>query len=145
MWYARGYKDMGKILGIDYGAKRIGVALSNEEKTIAFPEQVIPNTPRAIPRIADLIDEQGVSEVIMGESVDFSGTPNPIMRSGIAFAQALEEQTGITVVFERETYTSAQAHRQFELKEKTRKPLKRERVDASAAALILQSYLDKQR
>lgn len=145
-----------KYLGIDYGKKRIGVAVSDEGAVMAFPLGTVENgasamqEETALREVLDIVQENGVKIAVMGESRDLSGKPNPIMRDIESFAEKLQN-AGIVVEFEPEFFTSAQAERQFG-KLTAEKPRARktkapdpEHHDASAAALILQSYLDRRR
>ncbi|MFZ1988109.1 MAG: Holliday junction resolvase RuvX, partial [Minisyncoccia bacterium] len=67
-----------RYIGIDYGTKKVGLALSDEAGTMGFPHGIIPNTPRLLETIVTLIKEKKVEAVVMGESKDFSGKDNPI-------------------------------------------------------------------
>jgi putative transcription antitermination factor YqgF len=142
-WYA---PDMGRVLGIDYGTKRIGVAVSDETKRFAFPHAIVQNGDTALRDIAAIASEQGVERIVMGLSLDHAGAENPVMKKARAFAVALEatlgEQLSKPIVFVSEAFTSSMALRQFETNEKTRSPKKRHTIDDSAAALILQTFLD---
>jgi putative Holliday junction resolvase len=124
-----------RLLGIDYGTKRIGLALSDEGGTFAFPEKVLNNTKSALGEIGKLAIERKVERIVLGESLDFKGKPNPVMTEITAFKKALEELLDIPVAFQNELLSSAQARREGN---DLSKP-----VDSSAAALILQSYLDE--
>ena len=131
-----------KYIGIDYGTKKVGVALSDETGSIAFPNMVVP-TRDALETVAALIKEQGVGEIVLGESRDFSGEKNAVMTEIEEFKKKLEA-AGLPVHYEREFFTSALAARQFAPEEKSRKQNpSQEQLDASAAALILQSFLDR--
>lgn len=133
-----------KYLGIDYGQKRIGVALSDEAGRVAFPKAVLPAGREALSRINALIREEGVGRVVLGESRDLAGEPNPVMEDIEQFKKDLEELSGAEVVYEREFFTSAMAARQFAPEAGSRKEHPDQGLlDASAAALILQSYLDR--
>ena len=124
-----------RYLGIDYGSKRIGVAVSDAEGKIAFPEAVIPNDRNAIETIHNLILGREVKGVVMGQSNNFEGEPNKIQSDIDKFAKKLEaKEMEFEVFFEPEFLTSKQAE-QIQGK--------RESIDASAAALILQSYLNR--
>lgn len=124
-----------RYIGIDYGSKRIGVAVSDPEGRLAFPEAVIPNDQNAISTISDLIIGRGVGGVVIGQSSDFRGKPNKIQEEIDRFAKKLEaKEMEFEVVFEPEFMTSVEAGRITG---------KNEKNDASAAAIILQSYLDK--
>lgn len=122
--------------GIDFGSKRVGVALSDETNTLAIPKTVLPNGPELLDGLKKLFAENRVTEAVVGESRDYSGKDNPIMEKIRVFAERLEKECGVRVLYEPEFMTSAQAGRlQGE----------GEMLDASAAAIILQSYLDKKK
>jgi putative holliday junction resolvase len=122
-----------RYLGIDFGMKRVGLALSDEEGRIAFPHSVVPNGSKLIDAIAALCREKEVATIVLGESRDFKGEPNAIFGASMGLKEGLERELGIPVLLEPEFMTSAQAERQGQT----------EFLDASAAAIILQSYLDK--
>ena len=136
-------KEM-KYLGIDYGTKRIGVAVSDERGRVAFPLIVLRASPMALGEVAALAKEHRAEKIIIGEPRDLKGGANAVMESVDEFARDLREMSGVEVVYELEFFTSAQAARQFSPQEKSRKANPAHTgLDASAAALILQSYLDK--
>lgn len=126
---------MSTYIGIDYGTKRIGIALSDDSGTLAFPLEVIPAGKESTGRIKDIADEHTANAIVMGESRMRSGEENPILKDSRACADELEKTTGLKVYFEWEYDTSQEARK---MQGKT------EVNDASAAALILQRYLDKQ-
>lgn len=123
-----------RLLGIDYGAKRVGLALSDEGGRFAMPHDVLRNDDKLIAHIAALCQQKGVGQIVVGESKNLNGQPNPIMAAAARFAEALQSATGLPVVFEPEMFTSAEAER---IQGKTTW------LDASAAALILKSYIDR--
>jgi putative holliday junction resolvase len=124
-----------RILGIDYGTKRIGIAISDTNGEYALPLVVIPNTPGLVEAIQKLAKESNVNEIVMGESKNYKGEANTIWAESLEFKKKLED-AGFIVHLEPEFMTSMQAARfQGET------PL----IDASAAALILQSFLDKRK
>jgi|GEM_PF-32140 len=138
-------------IGIDYGTKRVGIAVSDESGKVAFPLEVVGNDD-ALTRAEELVKERGsVLGIVIGESRDFSGAENPVMAEAREFADELARATGVTIFFEPEFLTSAQASRRGR-GENPRNADKRsgatstttEKLDASAAAIILQSFLDKQ-
>lgn len=124
-----------RILGVDYGEKRVGVAVSDEEGRMAFPKTVLPNGPELATVLRDTARESGISHVVIGESRDFKGEVNPVMEGIIKLKRSLEE-LGLVVSLEPEYMTSAQAERLQD---------KNDQLDASAAAIVLQSYLDRRR
>ena len=146
-----------RLIGIDYGTKRIGAALSDESGKFAFPHSVIPNSPgqegarKAAARIGEICSEEGVKKIILGESAGYGGAPNPVMEKIREFKGILEEETGLPVVYESEFMTTAQSLRPPERSaprgrlSRRRKPEKIKKSDASAAALILGSFLERRK
>jgi len=124
-----------RILGIDYGSKRVGVAVSDEKRQFALPLSVVQNTPELVAEIEKIAVDNETREIVLGESRNYKGEPNKILLDSVDFKNKLEGR-GFTVYFEQEFMTSVQAER---FQGKT------EMTDASAAALILQSYLDRER
>lgn len=123
-------------IGIDFGKKRVGVALSDEAGNFALPHSVLANDAQLVPQLAALALEQKAGAIVMGESKNFQQQDNPIMKAGLVFKAELERATGLPVHLEPEFMTSAEAeHLQG----------KNAMLDASAAALILKSYLEKHR
>lgn len=122
-----------KLLAIDYGTKRVGVAISDESAKFAFPVSVIPNNKDLLSEIKSVATLNEVREIVIGESKDYKGKGNAILPAATELKNKLEEM-GFIVHWEPEFMTSMQAER---FQGKT------ELTDASAAALILQSYLDK--
>ncbi|MCX6739110.1 MAG: Holliday junction resolvase RuvX [Candidatus Parcubacteria bacterium] len=125
-----------KTLGIDYGTKKVGIAISDEGGTMAFPYGVFPNDNKLTTLIQDLCKKENINTVVLGESLDFNGQPNPVMKKILSFKKTLEEKFSFSVFLEKEFLTSKQARNIQEDSSLT---------DASAAAIILQSWLDKQK
>ena len=125
-----------KLLGIDYGSKRVGVAVADSEAGMAFPKGVFPNDKFLLGEIKNICASAEIERIIMGESKNFKGEENKIMQDIKNFKKMLEIDLGIDVVYEPEFMSSAQA---LHLQEDTKL------LDASAAAIILQSYLDKEK
>ncbi len=124
-----------RYLGIDFGEKRVGIAVSDEEGKIAFPTVVLVNDQDLMKNIVDLCMKNAVEVVVMGESRDYQGQINTIMWKIEGFKKQLET-IGFKVVFEPEFMTSVQAS-QITGENKM--------LDASAAAIILQAYLNRQK
>ena len=123
-----------RYLGIDFGEKRVGIAISDEDGKIAFPNVVLVNDGDLIKNIVDLCMKNAVEVVVMGESRDYKGQINSIMWKIEGFKKQLE-MVGFKVVFEPEFMTSVQAS-QITGENKM--------LDASAAAIILQAYLNRE-
>lgn len=123
-----------RYLGIDFGSKRVGLAVSDETGQMAFPHAVIANDEKLIAEIDKIIEKEKIGEIVLGESKNFAGEPNKIMTEVEKFKKILTEKIKLKVNFESEFMTSQQAERIQG---------KNEMLDASAAAIILQSFLDK--
>ncbi|MCR4276493.1 MAG: Holliday junction resolvase RuvX [Candidatus Parcubacteria bacterium] len=132
-----------RYLGVDYGTKKIGLALSDEAGMMGFPHSIVPNTPRLIDELCALIAKEDVGAVVIGESRTLAGGENPIAKDARLFGDQIAERAGVPVFYESEVFTSAEARRTPHKEEKTRAPKARANVDASAAALILTSYLSR--
>ena len=123
-----------RYLGIDFGEKRVGIAVSDEDGKFAFPKVVLINDKDLFKNIVDLCMKNAVETVVMGESRNYQGQINEIMWKIEGFKKQLQT-IGFKVIFEPEFMTSVQA---------SRVTGENEMLDASAAALILQSYLNKE-
>ena len=140
-----------KILGIDYGTKRIGVAISDENNRLAFPKEIVPSDINTFKTLGEVIEREKIMEIVVGESVDFSGKLNALSARIDVFILELKEKFKLPVHKQKEFLTSVEARRPKDGKaELSRsqahskvKAIKRGRVDAKAAAFILQRYLDR--
>ena len=140
-----------KFLGIDYGTKRIGLAVSDENGKLAFPKEIVLNDANTFKRFSEVIKEENIGEIVIGESVDFSGKLNALSARIEVFILELREKFGLPIHKQKEFLTSVEARRSKNVKaEKSLlqahskvKQMKSGRIDASAAALILQRHLDK--
>jgi putative Holliday junction resolvase len=123
-----------KYIGIDYGTKRVGIAVSDEEGKMAFPYDVFPADEKLIQKIKEVCTDRGIGAVVIGESKNFAGDDNAIMNNIKKFSEKLKKEIGLPIIFEPEFLTSAQASRiQGNVAG----------LDASAATIILQSFLDR--
>ncbi|HEY4495967.1 MAG TPA: Holliday junction resolvase RuvX [Candidatus Paceibacterota bacterium] len=125
-----------RYLGIDYGLKRVGVAFSDETGEFALPHSVLPNDKKLLVAVTEICRNKDAKMIVLGESKNFAGEDNLLQEQINQFKKALEKRTGLPIILEPEFFTSAEAAR---LQEKTVK------LDASAAALILKSFLDKKK
>jgi putative Holliday junction resolvase len=123
-----------KYLGIDYGLKRTGVAISDDAGSFAFPKEIVP-TDIALEYILATVTTEKISGIVIGESLASNGIPNKVDEEVKSFTEKIKNKTKIPVFFEREGYSSVEAHR-YQTKKGSR--------DDSAAAVILQRFLDKQ-
>ena len=132
-----------RYLGIDYGSKRIGIALSDENGTMGFPHSIIPNSPKAVEHVCALMAEKDARSLVIGDSLNYKGKANPIAEGAKNLGDEVATRCGVPVFYESEVLTSAEARRAPAKTEKTRAPKARVNVDASAAALILTNYLSR--
>ena len=132
-----------KYLGIDYGTKRIGLATSDTGGSLAFPLTTIKAGHGALEEIVAVIKKEGVEKIVLGESRNFKGEANKVMEDIEQFKKDIEELTNLPVAYEAEFLTSAGAARQFEGDFGRKDKPSQEKLDASAAAMILQSFLDR--
>jgi putative Holliday junction resolvase len=140
-----------RILGVDFGTKRIGLAISDENSTLAFPKQILLNDANTFKNLGEILKKEKISEIVVGESVDFSGKLNILSGRIEVFILELKEKFNLPVHKQKEFLTSVEARKagktkstlsQSQVHSKV-KQMKSGRIDASAAALILQRYLDK--
>ncbi len=140
-----------KYLGIDFGEKRVGIAVSDIEGKMAFPKVVLENSENLISDVLAKVAEYSAEVIVIGESKNYKGEDNKINPAIIAFKKSLERQiieknicgfghkatnVPIKVYLEPEFMTSMQVEKLFG---------KNEMLDASAASIILQSFLDKEK
>lgn len=125
-----------KYLGIDFGSKKVGYAQSDDEGRMAYPLMISPNDASLLPDTLELIREMKFSTVVIGESVDTKGKPNPIAKEARKFGAQIEGAMDVTVTFEKEWYSTVEARKQPGNEGN-------HNVDDQAAAIVLQRYLDK--
>lgn len=133
---------MNKIMGIDYGDARTGVAISDLLCSIVGTTTVVPsrNTEKAVADITRLAKENGVGQIVVGLPKNMDGTEGNRAELCRAFADRLREATGLPVVMWDERRTTVEAHNI--LSEHNYHGKKRKNtVDAVAASLILEGYL----
>ncbi len=123
-----------RLLGVDYGTKRIGLAVGSTESRLAQPYAVIFAGKKAVSQVAEICQKEEVVKIVIGRSVNYRRADNPVVEDSLVFVRALSEATGLPVVWEDETLTTKAAERLIGRDEKT---------DARAAALILSGFLDK--
>ncbi len=128
-----------RFLGIDYGNRKVGLAISDEAGSFAFPYQVIKNegVDKLVGQIEKICDNEGIRVIVLGESVDLSGEANPIQKGILVFKEKLEKETGREIILEKELFTTQEARRGID--DGGTDPV----TDARAAALILKSYLER--
>jgi len=137
-----------RILGIDFGERRIGLALSDPTGTLASPLPTVKRRAGKRPPLAilvEIVESHGVEALVLGLPLTLSGEESDWTRAVREVGAALSHRTGLPVHFVDERFTSVMAEkavRSIGLPKKKRE--QKERVDAAAAILILQSWLDRQ-
>ena len=119
-------------MAIDYGLKRVGIASTDDSGHFALPRAVWQNDLNLIDKILRFKDEEGIDKIIVGESKNLDGGTNPIQKDIEELKSELEKR-GTEIISHPEIFTTVEARR---LQGQTKM------TDASAAALILKSYLD---
>ena len=132
-----------RILALDHGTKRIGVAVSDETKTIAQPLGYILAEPFAdfLARLRQLIQEKEVELILVGLPRNMDGSYGPAAEKVQTFVAALGGAITVPIKMWDERLTSAQANRVL-IQGGARRAKRKEKVDQTAAAILLQSYLD---
>jgi putative Holliday junction resolvase len=132
-----------RILALDHGTKRIGLAISDETAIIAQPLEFLAAEPLEdfLKRLEDIIDKRRVGEILVGLPRNMNGTYGPAAARARQFAGRLREAFAIPIKTWDERLTSVQASR-FLIETGMRREKRMERVDQIAAAILLQSYLD---
>ena len=131
-----------KIMSIDLGKARTGVALSDESESFAFPREVITeyNEERLIEKLVQKADELGAALIVVGHPKNMNGSEGERAEECAAIAKKIEEKSGIETVLWDERCTTVSAHTVLNFTN-TRGKKRKETVDAVAAVMILEDYL----
>jgi putative Holliday junction resolvase len=138
-----------RILALDVGERRVGVAISDPTGALARPLQVLERGSREedFATIADLVAEHDVGLVVVGMPFSLDGTEGPQARRIASYAEGMADHLPIEVILWDERFTTAEAEeilRQSRSEKKRRRARSSGELDAIAAAVILQSYLDSE-
>ncbi len=129
---------MQRVLGLDIGTKRIGVALSDPFLIIAKPLDFIHNDEKAVEKIKSLIKDYNVSTIVVGLPLTLKGKEGEQAKYTYEFTEKIKESIeNINIVFIDERFTSSLAEKQL-----GKKKNKKEKIDSLSAVFILQTYLD---
>src|SRR6266850_3052728 len=132
-----------RILAIDHGTRRMGIAISDELRTLAQPIEFIPAQPFAdfLARLKELLCEKEVELILVGVPRNMDGSYGPAALKVQDFVAALKKAVTVPIKTWDERLTSVQANR-FLIAGNVRREKRKEKVDKMAAAILLQSYLD---
>lgn len=125
-----------RYLGIDFGHRKMGLALSDEQGNFAYPHSVLVNDNQSVKKIAELCKAEGVIKIVIGDTRDLKGGANKVTEAAHLFAEELQKETNLSVAWQTEVFTSREAERIIGDDDKR---------DARAASIMLSSYLDQQK
>jgi putative holliday junction resolvase len=138
-----------RVLAIDVGGRRIGLAISDPSRTLARPLSTltVSSAAEGVTRVADEIarlerDDDGLSSIVVGLPVRLDGSPSDETARVAAFVDALRTRTALPIVTADERLTSREAESRLSVLEHDWRERKK-KLDAAAAAIILQEYLDR--
>ena len=143
--------DVGRVAGLDVGERRIGVAVSDATGMLARPLGVLQTSgldgdavERAVAELGRLsAEDDGLESLVVGLPRRLDGSPSEMTARVEAFAEALRTRTALPVALQDERLTSREAESRLALREKDWR-VRKKQLDAAAAAIILQDYLDEQ-
>jgi putative Holliday junction resolvase len=142
---AGGDDSRTRVLGIDVGSVRIGLAVSDETRTLASPVATVPNESRTLwTRIEREMEDRSVDRVVIGLPRRLDGTEGEAAEGARAFAAELARRTSVAIELWDERFTTTIAERSL-IESGVRRRRRREVIDSVAAAVLLQSWLDARR
>ena len=133
-----------RLLGLDIGERRIGVAISDEMGMIASPLMTVQTSGNVVEEMRRLIAKYNVARIVVGLPIGLSGREGPQARIVRGVADKLAKSLKIDIVYSDERMSSAVAEQAL-ISQKTRRDKRKQHIDNMAAAVILQGYLDEQR
>ena len=137
-----------KALGIDFGLKRIGLSLSDDTQTIAFPFKYILNDSlnKTVSELKKIIDEENIGLIVIGMPIGLKGKQTEISVKIGEFIRELKEKVGEGAAFAvyDERFSSVQAQKSL-IEQNIKRKERKEKIDSVASTFILQSYLDRQK
>lgn len=133
----------GRVLGLDLGTERVGVALSNDDRTVATPLEVIPGRDWAAldRRLVQLVDEWDISLIVVGAPLSLDGSQGPSMKKTRKVIERLSVTLEPPIVTYDERLTTVTAHRSLD-EQGVPGRSRRDMVDMVAAQVILQGWID---
>ncbi len=143
-----------KYLGVDYGQKKIGIAISDDRASLAFPRDIIANDEKHIEYIKHLCDQEDIKDIVIGKSVDYKGKDNEIEKDINKFIKILNKDKKYSIhrIDERMSTSliASETRYHFQKKQNSKTFSKNaksvressKKDDAKVAALILQNFLD---
>ena len=135
---------MSRTLGIDFGTRRIGLALSDPTGTLASPLPFLENTDikQVVSKLKEMVASQGIKTIVVGLPRNMNGTYGPSAEKVRAFVAQIQPDLSAKIITQDERLTTSQASRDLSQMGLSQKEL-RMKVDSSSATLILQQFLDR--
>lgn len=130
------YNTPMRLMGIDYGTKNVGIALSDMNGVMAFPNTVLQNNAQLLKNIISIIQKEKVGKIVIGYSLDKNGNPNSVHTEVEGLMLDLTLEIGLPIHLQSEQYSTQAA---------IRLQGKNANTDASAAALILDGFITKRK
>ena len=138
---------LGPTLGLDFGTRRIGLAVSDPEGSFAFPAGAIERSGmrKDLAALADVIQERGIRRIVLGLPLHMDGRAGEMAEAVRAFARELEKKTGLPVELFDERWTTLEAQRALRDAGRPSAKQRRGEVDAVAASILLRTWLERER
>ena len=135
---------MSRVLGIDFGTRRIGLALSDPTGMVASPLPFLENTgvKQVVSKLKEMVESQGIETVVVGLPRNMDGTYGPSAEKVRDFVAQIQPAISAKIITQDERLTTSQASRDLAQMGLSQKEL-RKKVDSSSATLILQQFLDR--
>lgn len=135
--------NLKRTLAIDYGTKRVGLALTDPLLTFAYPFETLTNDKNLWKQLKHIMDEKGINKIILGYPIREDGKESILIREINKFKEKLEKLFKVDIILWDEIYTSRIAEKRI-LETRTKKKDRRDKrlIDSNAAAIMLQEYLD---
>ena len=133
-----------KILAIDYGQKRLGIAISDPLGIIAEPKPWVPNSPKVFENLLHLIEENEIKEIVVGLPITLKGSSSAMTEEVEKFIKNLTEKVSVPVFSQDERLSTMESEKMLisaDVSRKKRKDLR----DSMAASIILQDYLERKK
>lgn len=131
----------GRVLGLDHGSRRVGLAVSDALRITAQPLEVVARA-RAVTRVKEIMAEYQIKEIVVGLPTSLNGSEGPPAVAARDFGAEIALATGIEVTFVDERFTTVTAEKAM-LEAGAKRQVRRESLDKVAAAIILQAFLDR--
>ena len=132
---------MARVLGVDPGTKRCGIAITDSTQTMAFPRPALARDDMTVTRLGELVAEESVATIVIGRPVSLAGNDTVSTADADEFFAQVRAQVGVPVIQFDERLTTRDAQKSLSEAGLTTKA-SRDRIDSAAAVIMLQNYVD---